>query len=116
MDNLLSNAIKYAPGSPVTLALDLLGDNIHVAIADQGPGIAPEHLDQIFKRFYRVPEHASVRGTGLGLYICRQIIRAHGGQITVESKLGEGTTFHLYLPSGDGNTSEKSLANEEVAS
>jgi signal transduction histidine kinase len=117
LDNLLSNAAKYAPGSPVTINLDLLGENIHISIVDCGPGIAPEHLDHIFKRFYRVPEHsATVRGTGLGLYICRQIIRAHGGQITVESRSGEGTTFHIYLPVGDGITGEKSRSTEESTS
>ncbi len=117
LDNLLSNASKYAPGSAVRVTLEVLSDNVHISVADTGPGIAPEHLDHIFKRFYRVPEQAaSVRGTGLGLYICRQIVRAHGGQITVESKLGEGTTFHIYLPCGEVNSSEQSMSVEEVPS
>ena len=66
---------------------------------DKGPGIAPEHLEQIFNRFYRVPGNTtSMRGTGLGLYICRQIIQAHHGVIKAQSKLGEGTTFIISLP------------------
>jgi signal transduction histidine kinase len=117
MENLLSNAAKYAPGSLVNITLEVLSENVHIAVVDHGPGIAPEHIDHIFKRFYRVPEQAaSVRGTGLGLYICRQIIRAHGGQITVESRLGEGTTFHIYLPCGEVSNSEQSLSVEEVTS
>ena len=68
-------------------------------VRDTGPGIPPEHLERLFQRFYRVPgTSAAVRGTGLGLYICRQLVNAHKGEITVESKWGEGTTFHIYLP------------------
>jgi signal transduction histidine kinase len=117
MDNLLSNAAKYAPGSPVTISLEQVGEMAHITIQDCGPGISPEHIDQIFKRFYRVPEQAAnVRGTGLGLYICRQIIRAHGGQITVESKLGEGTTFHIYIPCGEVGAEKTVSSVEEVSS
>jgi signal transduction histidine kinase len=121
VENLLSNAIKYAPGSAISIKLDLLGENVLISVADCGPGIAPEHIDNIFKRFYRVPEQApNVRGSGLGLYICRQIIRAHGGQITVESKFGEGTVFNIYLPCGEvadsGAIGENTLSVEEVPS
>ncbi len=99
IDNLLNNALKYAPGSPVMISLDLVDDKAHIVVKDKGPGIAPEHIEHLFKRFYRVPENTSaIRGTGLGLFICRQIIGAHGGEISVESALGEGTAFHIYLP------------------
>jgi len=99
IDNLLSNAAKYAPGAPVIISLDVIDSQAHIAVRDRGPGIATEHLPHLFKRFYRVPDKSSgVRGTGLGLFICRQIITAHDGQISVESKPGEGTTFHIYLP------------------
>jgi signal transduction histidine kinase len=99
LDNLLNNALKYAPGSPVMISLDLLDGRAHIVVKDQGPGIAPEHIEHLFKRFYRVPDKSSaIRGTGLGLFICRQIINAHGGEIKVESNPGEGTAFHIYMP------------------
>jgi signal transduction histidine kinase len=98
-DNILNNAIKYAPGSPVTILLDRKDQAAVVAICDQGPGIAPTHVDKLFQRFYRVPDSSTVvRGTGLGLYICRKIIQDHNGEITAESELGQGTTFKIYLP------------------
>jgi signal transduction histidine kinase len=98
-DNLLSNAVKYAPGSKVVISLTADENMAHVTVRDFGPGIAPNHLEHIFTRFYRVPGQASaVHGTGLGLFICRRIIRAHGGDITAESTPGEGTAFHIYLP------------------
>lgn len=98
-DNILSNAIKYAPNSPVTITLDRKDQMASVAISDKGPGIDPQHVDKLFQRFYRAPESSTiVRGTGLGLYICRKIIQAHNGEITAESVLGQGTTFSIYLP------------------
>lgn len=98
-ENLFSNAIKYAPGSPLEVSLRQDGDTLRVRFADQGPGIPPEHQAMIFERFYRVPgEHIVSTGTGLGLYICHQIIMAHHGKIWVESALGRGTTFHIQLP------------------
>lgn len=98
-DNLLTNATKYAPDALITISLYKNESMAIIDVSDEGPGIAEEHLDQIFKRFYRVPSNnTTVRGTGLGLFICRQIVRAHGGDIDVESQLGKGTTFHIYLP------------------
>jgi signal transduction histidine kinase len=98
-DNLLVNASKYAPQSQVVIQLEVEGNKTHMRLEDNGPGIAPEYLDHLFKRFYRVPgKDANVRGTGLGLFICRQIVRAHGGNIWVESEVGKGTTFHITLP------------------
>lgn len=105
INNLLNNAMKYAPGSPVTIYLDATTDKAHIAVIDKGPGIPPDHIEHIFKRFYRILDgNTSVRGTGLGLFICRQIIRAHGGEIEVKSTLGEGTTFHLWLPLNQGDS------------
>jgi len=106
-DNLLSNAIKYAPDSTITITLNSQDDHAHIEFSDQGPGIPTEDLPNIFTRFYRVPSrNKSVRGTGLGLFICRQIINAHQGEITAVSKLGEGTTFHIYLPILNHNSGE----------
>lgn len=98
-DNLLSNAIKYAPGSRVMIVLEVEENRAYIKVGDNGPGIAPEHLKNLFDRFFRVPtNNVTVRGTGLGLYICRRIVQAHGGDIVVESVVGKGTTFHIYLP------------------
>jgi signal transduction histidine kinase len=98
-DNLLSNASKYAPGSKVKVKLKEDDQWVHITVKDEGPGIAEEHLEKIFQRFYRVPEtKLKERGSGLGLYICREIIQAHGGRIYAEAEVGKGTAFHLFLP------------------
>lgn len=98
-DNLLDNANKYAPKSTVTVQLKKTDGKAHVIVRDTGPGIGEDHLEKIFHRFYRVPgSEVGTRGSGLGLFICRQIIEAHHGEIFAESVLGEGTTFHIYLP------------------
>jgi signal transduction histidine kinase len=102
-DNLISNAVKYAPGAPVIISLQVnhnsQAEYCLVVVRDQGPGIAPEHLNRLFDRFYRVPETSDkVHGTGLGLYICQEIIRVHGGQIKAASQLGKGTAFQIRLP------------------
>lgn len=98
-DNLLTNANKYAPNATINICLKKENDGALISVQDHGQGIAPEHLENIFKRFYRVPiPNTNVRGTGLGLFICRQIVRAHGGEIWVESTLGKGTTFFIRLP------------------
>jgi signal transduction histidine kinase len=99
LDNLISNAAKYAPRSTVTITSELLADQVVVSIADNGPGIPREHMENIFKRFYRVPERsAGVRGTGLGLYIVQQIVEEHNGTISVESNINRGTCFEIALP------------------
>jgi signal transduction histidine kinase len=99
LDNLLSNAAKYAPGQPVVLSTRLAPEAVVVEVHDHGPGIAPDHIPNLFQRFYRVPAtQRSARGTGLGLYICRKIVEAHGGQIGVTSAPGEGTRFYFTLP------------------
>ena len=99
MDNLISNAIKYAPHTDLTFRLENDKTWALITVADQGPGISPEHLMHLFKRFFRVPSsNTTVRGTGLGLFICRRIIQAHGGDIRVDSEIGKGTSFHIRLP------------------
>jgi signal transduction histidine kinase len=97
-DNLFSNAIKYAPGSEITITLRTNGNNIRITFADKGEGISEEYLPFLFERFYRVPGERTVTGTGLGLYICKQIVMAHHGNIWVESEMGKGTTFIVELP------------------
>jgi signal transduction histidine kinase len=99
-DNLFTNAIKYAPGSEIRISARPSGDKIRIAIADSGQGIPADYLPFIFERFYRVPGERTVTGAGLGLYICKQIIMAHHGNIWVESVLGVGTTFMIELSIG----------------
>ena len=96
-DNLFTNAIKYAPGSPIHVNLKQREQYLLVSITDHGPGIPQESLPLIFERFYRVRTEKAT-GTGLGLYICKQIIDAHRGKIWAESILGQGTTFFIELP------------------
>ncbi len=97
-DNLFTNAVKYAPGAPIVILLNQVDDNAVVSFIDHGPGIPKESLPLIFERFYRVRGEKTVTGTGLGLYICRQIIQAHRGKIWAESTPGQGTTFFIELP------------------
>lgn len=97
-ENLFSNALKYAPNSEITIAMRMQGDNIRVSFADKGEGIPEDYLPFLFERFYRVPGERTVTGTGLGLYICKQIVMAHHGNIWVESELDKGTTFIIELP------------------
>jgi len=96
-DNLFMNAIKYAQGSPIHVGLQQVEQHLIVSVTDQGPGIPQESLPLIFDRFYRVRSERAT-GTGLGLYICKQIINAHRGKIWAESTFGQGTTFLIDLP------------------
>lgn len=77
------------------------GNYVKISIADQGDGISEAEFDRIFEPYYSTKEMGNTRGTGLGLSICRSIIRKHGGDVTVESRMGVGTTMHLYLPAAD---------------
>ena len=99
--NLLDNAIKYSPeNSAIQVTVLASADQIQIQFRDQGMGIGKKHLPRIFERFYRV-DHARSRklgGTGLGLAIVKHIAHAHGGSVTVESELGQGSTFTLQLP------------------
>jgi signal transduction histidine kinase len=102
-ENLLGNTVKYAPSSDVIIKISPEKAGAAVYLRDHGPGIAPEYLPHLFERFFRVPDHSpSVHGSGLGLYICKQILDAHGGSISAESELGKGTTFRVWLPSPAG--------------
>jgi len=101
--NLLSNAIQYTQeGGRVEARLRQEGDQAVLEVADNGPGIAEQHLPHIFEKFYRVREgeRTAGRGVGLGLAFVQWIARAHGGTVTVHSRVGEGTTFEVRIPSG----------------
>jgi len=96
-DNLFTNAVKYAPGTPITVFLHQVNEKLAIQFKDHGPGIPEESLPLIFERFYRARSEKAT-GTGLGLFICKQIIDAHRGKIWAESTLGQGTTFFIELP------------------
>jgi len=96
-ENLFTNAVKYAPGSDIVVGLKQVRAALIVTFTDHGPGIPAESLPLIFERFYRVRTEKAT-GTGLGLYICKQIIDAHRGKIWAESNPGHGTTFFIELP------------------
>jgi len=97
--NLVTNALKFSPpGSPIGVRLDLVGDAAAVSVIDQGPGIAADALRSLFERYRRGPGAHAYEGTGLGLYVSRTIIEAHGGRIGVDSELGKGSRFYFELP------------------
>jgi PAS domain S-box-containing protein len=96
--NLLSNAMKYAPGQPVELDVEREGREVVIGVRDHGPGISPEAQARIFERYQRASGQHSRESLGLGLYVSRQIARAHGGELTVESTPGQGACFRLRLP------------------
>lgn len=103
-NNLISNASKYASNATLEIRAYQKEDGVLLSFRDNGPGIPSIHLKNIFKQFYRVPERSGgVRGTGLGLFICKQIIDAHKGEIWVESLLNQGTTFFIRLPNAPKN-------------
>jgi signal transduction histidine kinase len=104
-DNLVGNALAHTGrGGSIELSAETQGDSIQFTIKDTGDGIPPEHLPRIFERFYRVPGSRSRSGAGLGLAIAKEIVLAHGGQIHVRSRVGEGSTFTFTLPiSPNGN-------------
>jgi signal transduction histidine kinase len=99
--NLLSNAIRYGGGSPIDVCLEPKASTICLTVRDRGIGIAPEHLSLVFDRFERVAVSQNYGGLGLGLYITRQIVEAHGGHISVESTPDTGTIFAVELPVGN---------------
>lgn len=121
LHNLIVNAIKYSPEpTPIAVRVEKRGDDVLVTVKDQGMGIAPDHLDHVFDRFYRVEGAMArqTRGSGLGLPICRGLVEAHSGRIWAESEPGKGSAFCFSLPivpvppSGED---EEDLASESGA-
>ena len=100
-DNLVGNALAHTGrGGSIRLKAEPSGEFMKFTVADDGEGIAPEHLPRLFEKFYRVPgSRARIGGgAGLGLAIAHEIVVAHGGQISAASELGKGTTFTFTLP------------------
>ena len=97
--NLIGNAVRHTPkGGSITLGAQAVDGSVRFIVADTGTGIAKEYQERVFEKFYRVPE-SGPKGTGLGLYIAKEIVRAHGGEIGVASEPEKGCTFWFTLPS-----------------
>ena len=96
--NLLTNAVKYGAGQPIVVRAVVAGDHTRLEVRDGGIGIAPEKQDRIFERFGRAVHSSAFSGLGLGLYITRQIVEAHGGAIEVDSSPNQGSLFVVRLP------------------
>src|SRR5439155_15213342 len=98
LSNLLSNALKYGPGRPIDVSVQAEGEKVTFSVVDRGMGIMEEDQRRIFRRFERAVSSRHYGGLGLGLYISRQIVEAHGGTIDVSSHVGEGSVFTVSLP------------------
>ena len=96
--NLISNACKYGGGKPIEVSVEAQGPTALLLVRDHGLGIPPADREHIFQRFERALSHRPTDGMGLGLYITRQVVEAHGGRIAVSSDPGLGSTFSVELP------------------
>jgi signal transduction histidine kinase len=105
--NLLENALKFSePETPIGVTAYRQDAEVIISVTDQGIGIAPEEQPHIFDRFYRVERIRKAEGTGLGLYITKRLVEAHGGRIWVKSEVGKGSTFTFTLPIAAGKTEQ----------
>jgi signal transduction histidine kinase len=114
LSNLIANAIKYGAGGPVEVRVAQDPSHGYVVVRDHGIGIAPREQERIFAPFERVVSIRHYGGLGLGLYITRRIVEAHGGRITVESREGEGATFKVELPRGESLPSAEGASPQPV--
>jgi signal transduction histidine kinase len=108
LNNLVKNAVKFTDSGTINLSADRQGDSLHLSVADTGIGIAVADQERIWERFFKVDRGRSRKniGSGLGLAIVRELVELHGGEIGLQSEVGQGTTFHILLPSAEagGNT------------
>ncbi|ACG74124.1 multi-sensor signal transduction histidine kinase [Anaeromyxobacter sp. K] len=101
LENLVGNALKYAPGAPVDVRVEADAGSARIRVHDEGPGIPAADQERVFGAFERACPHRGVGGLGVGLYVVREIVRAHGGSVSLESEPGHGTTFTVTLPRGN---------------
>lgn len=99
--NLIDNAIKYTETGAITITAAQAAEEVVIKMSDTGIGIAPKDLPHIFERFYQADQSRSKEGAGLGLAIAREVVHAHGGDLTVSSNLGQGSTFTVHLPTAN---------------
>lgn len=100
ISNVIGNAKKFAPGTEIKVKVTGIADGAKIFICDKGPGIPKDLQEKVFEKFVRFPTKLAVAGLGIGLYLCKQIIEAHNGSISVESNSGDGTQFIIKIPNG----------------
>jgi PAS domain S-box-containing protein len=114
LDNLLENAVKYSSGEPrIELRIEADADHVRFAVQDHGLGIPGDELRRVFAKFYRLDPYLTggIGGTGLGLYICRELVHRMGGRISVSSQLGQGSTFTVDLAVAAGRSEDEPSAH-----
>lgn len=115
LGNLITNALKFSSqGGRVSVRVERKGDEVQFSVADEGPGIPADRLETIFERFSQ-GGRLDRKGLGLGLYIAKRIVEAHGGRIWVDSQIGRGSTFFFTLPPRDTRASASSGTSSDVA-
>ena len=101
LNNLISNAIKYSPAADtIIVSTDVKDNGVQVSVKDFGIGIPAKEQQHVFEQFYRVTgnNQSTFPGMGIGLFICSEVTKMHGGKIWSDSVMGEGSTFHVWLP------------------
>lgn len=114
MRNLVGNAIDHAENKPIDIKIDANDEAISISVRDYGVGLAPQHIDRVFDRFWRAdPSRSRIRGgTGLGLSIAREDAQLHGGEIRVWGELNQGSNFVLTIPRVQGSSHIEPVISE----
>ena len=115
--NLLANAFKFTPnGGKIQVKIYSASENVHVKVIDNGIGVDPALQEQIFQRFYEKThvQKSEIKGTGIGLAICKQMVELHHGKIDIESDINQGATFTVFLKKGNQHFTKKELDDNRV--